>query len=178
MLAHRTQARLLEAPMAGLMPVTIEEANALLKDWGHYLGPCHRPFRQESYAFEVQGEPIGVAVSASIVSDHVQQYRREEVVELARLCVNPDHRWATRVVLRLWREVAAPRWKCWPVRATVAYSQTRRHEGDTYRFDGWTLMADGVGSSGGGSWSRKRYPTDAAHGKKRLWVWDYGRAGR
>ena len=111
----------------------------------------------ESYAFEVQSEPIGVAVSASIVSDHVQQYRREEVVELARLCVNPDHRWATRVVLRLWREVAAPRWKCWPIRAAVAYSQTRRHEGDIYRFDGWTLKADGAGSSGGGSWSRKRY---------------------
>ena len=84
------------------------------------------------------------------MSDHVQQYRREEVVELARLCVNPDHRWATRVVLRLWREVAAPRWKCWPIRAAVAYSQTRRHEGDIYRFDGWTLMADGVGSSGEG----------------------------
>jgi hypothetical protein len=96
-----------------------------------------------------------------------------EVVELGRLCSAPDARWSTRPMLRLWREVAAPRWPYWPVQAAVAYSQNGRHQGDIYRWDGWTRISDNCGSSGGGAWSRKRYATDAVHGKKSLWLWRY-----
>src|SRR3972149_2228405 len=107
------QGRLFYAPIAALMPITVLSANELLEKWGHYLGAVNRPFRQEAYALELDGRPISVTVSGSIVSDHVLEYGREEVVELARLCSSPEHRWATRVMLRLWREVAAPRWRCW-----------------------------------------------------------------
>jgi hypothetical protein len=101
---------------------------------------------------------------------------RGEVVELGRLCAAPEDRWATRPMLRLWREVAAPRWPHWAVSAAVAYSQNARHAGDIYRWDGWTRISDNCGSSGGGAWSRKRYATEAVHGRKSLWLWQYGGA--
>lgn len=100
---------------------------------------------------------------------------RGEILELARLCADPVHRnWATQPMLRLWRQVAAPRWPHWPVVAAVSYSQNARHGGNIYRWDGWTKIADNVGhSGGGGAWTRKRYATAAAHGPKSLWLWRY-----
>ena len=80
-------------------------------------------------------------------------------------------------MLRIWREVCAPRWHYWPVRAAVSYSQNQRHEGRIYRFDGWTKVTDQAGSTGGGAWSRKRYAGDAHHGKKTLWLWEYEQEG-
>jgi hypothetical protein len=164
-------ARLLDVPISGVYPCPVAEANTLLERFGHALGPARRPFRQEAFVLEVDGGPVAVAVSASIVNGPVAGYDRQEVVELARLAAAVP--WANRVMLRLWREVCAPRWASWPVRAAVAYSQNARHPGNLYRFDGWEKVRDDAGSSGGGSWSRKRYATDAAHGRKTLWVWRY-----
>jgi hypothetical protein len=159
------------APVMGLVPVDVEEANALSVDWVHYLGRCDRPFRSEGWCLDLDGEPIATAITSSIVSSTVDGYRCQEVVELARLCAR--ERWVTRVMLRLWREVCAPRYACWTPLAAVAYSQTSRHEGDIYRFDGWKCFTEAAGSSGGGTWARKRYATDAAHGKKKGWIWRY-----
>jgi hypothetical protein len=165
------------SPVAGLVPVSLAEANALLVEWGHYLGPCTRPFRNEAWALDVAGAPIGVAISSSIVGVSSAGYPKEEVVELSRLATS--ERWATRVLLRLWREVCAPRWESFgsragmPPLAATAYSQNDRHEGRIYRFDGWELVTENAGSSGGGAWSRKRYAGDAAHGRKRLWLWRF-----
>lgn len=158
----------------GLLQVTMSEANDLLAQWGHYLGPCHRPFHQEGWVLVVGATPVSVAVSASAVATRTADYPRDEVVELARLC--SAERWATRVMLRLWREVAAPRWQGWPVSAAVAYSANDRHEGRIYRFDGWERVTDRAGSSGGGTWSAKRRTGDAAHGRKTLWLWRYDQA--
>ena len=155
----------------GFVPCDLDEANDLLVRWGHNLGAVHRPFRSESWAFLVDGRPVSVAVSASVVSSTVAGFRRGEVVELARLA--SAERWANRLMLRWWREVAAQRWECWPVRAAISYSQNARHSGDLYRFDGWEKVSDDCGSTGGGAWSRKRYATDAVAGKKTLWVWRY-----
>lgn len=162
-------------PVAGLQPVDMATANALLVEWGHYLGPCNRPFGQEGWTFDVDGRPVAVAVSASIVSSTITDaegrcYQRGQVVELARLCSGEG--WATRVMLRLWREIAAPRWRHWPASVALAYSQNDRHEGRIYRFDGWTKVRTNCGSSGGGAWTRKRYATDAALGQKTLWLYE------
>ena len=155
-------------PVAGLATVPLDHANRLLADWGHYLGPVNRPFGAQAWVLDIDGEPVSVAVSTSTVSEHIaydettttgegddlevivqrKTLQRGELVELARLC--SAERWATRVMLRLWREVAAPRWPYWPVTAAVAYSQNSRHDGTLYRFDGWTRAADDCGSSGGG----------------------------
>lgn len=165
--------RLLDLPISGLYPLDIKDANRLLVEWGHRLGEIHRPFTMQAFALELDGEPISVAVSASVVSATVAGYRRTEVVECARLCSRPDSPWANRVALRLWRETCAPRWPDWPVRAAVSYSQNAYHRGDLYRFDGWERVRDDCGSSGGGAWSRQRYAGEAVYGKKSLWLWRY-----
>ena len=163
----------LMATAAGLTAVDRRQANTLLTEWGHYLGPCDRPFGAEGWVLEVAGRPVSVAVSASIVSSTAAGFDMREVVELARLCSAPGARWATRPMLRLWREVAAPAWRYWPVRAAVAYSANQRHPGDIYRFDGWQRVAVQAGSSGGGTWSGKRSDDHAARGAKSLWLWRY-----
>lgn len=160
-------------PVVGFVPIHLDEANGLLDEWGHYLGPVNRPFRSEAWVLDLDDEPVAVAVGASAVSDTVAGYQRGEVVELARLAAR--ERWATRVMLRLWREVAAPRYRLGPDHpaplAAVAYSQNARHEGNIYRFDGWTLVSSEAGSSGGGTWSSPRRRGDPALGRKRLWLW-------
>lgn len=165
--------RLFTMPVVGIMPMALEAANELLESWGHRLGSVHRPFHSEAFALEVQGAPVSVAVSASIVSNHVLDFGRQEVVELARLCSHPEAPWATRVMLRLWREVCAPLWPCWPIKAAVSYSHDGHGTGDVYRFDGWRKAATGCGSSGGGAWSRPRYASEAVYGPKTLWIWAY-----
>jgi hypothetical protein len=171
--ASATQIPLLHAPMVGLVPCSLDLANDLLVRWEHRLGPCHRPFRSEAFGLELDGRWVAVAISASVASNTVAGYRRQEVVELARLGRSPTAPWVLRVMLRLWREVCAPRWTCWPVKAAISYHKQAWHSGDIYRFDGWEKGSENCGSSGGGAWSRQRYAGDAAHGRKTLWVWRY-----
>lgn len=125
-------------PRVALIDLDLSAANELLEAWGHRLGPVNRPFRSEAWGLELHDRGIvSVAVSASTVSSTVDdgRYRREEVVELARLAASEP--WANRVMLRLWREVCAPAWPCWKVKAAVSYSHNALHRGDLYRFDGW-----------------------------------------
>lgn len=162
-----------------LVSVDLDEANALLEAWGHYLGACDRPFRNDGWVLDVLGEPAAVATSSSIVGESSAGFRKHEAVELSRLCARPGMNWTTRVMLRIWREVAAPQWPCPEPRsglsavAAVAYSKNDRHEGRIYRFDGWEKVTDRAGSGGGGQWSRKRATDDAANGAKTLWLWRY-----
>lgn len=161
------------ADRAALVDLTRTEANGLLTEWGHYLGGCDRPFGQQAVALLVAGDPVSVAVSASTVSPTVLGIPRREVVELARLCSAPGEAWATRVMLRLWRELVAPSWPHWPVTTAIAYSASNRHEGRVYRFDGWERAAGRAGSTGGGTWSKPRPVGHAARGPKSLWVWRF-----
>lgn len=165
---------------AGIAPTSLTEANALLVEWGHYLGPCQRPFGAEAWVLEVASRPVSVAVGASIVSTTVAGCPRNQVVELARLCSAPDARWATRPMLRLWREVAAPTFGAgydqpWTVRAAVAYSANTRHEGTIYRFDGWERANNRCGDGAGpaSTWTKPRGTDHPARGPKTLWIWRY-----
>jgi hypothetical protein len=162
---------------ASLRAISRAEANDLLLRWGHYLGPCRRPFHLDAWALVVDGEPLSVAVSASTVAPTTAGYARNELVELARLC--STEAWATRVMLRLWREVAARRWPCWPVRAAVVYSSNARHEGRIYRFDGWRRITTRAGNPPGrtSTWSRPRDSDHPASGRKTLWLWPYDDGG-
>lgn len=166
------QDRLFDAPMAGLYPFDVRDANRLLAAWGHKLGPVHRPFRQAAYAFEVANRIIAVAVSGSIVSATVDGYARTEVVELTRLCALPGNAWANRVMLRLWREVCAPAWPDWTPLAAVSYSHNAMHRGDIYRTDGWEKVTDKAGFTSGSNYGRGVADYVAA-GKKTLWLWRY-----
>lgn len=137
------------------------------------MGPCHRPFHQEAFGLEAGGRIVAVAISASIVNGPVGEFERNQVVELARQAASEP--WANRVMIRLWRELCAPLWPCWPVRAAVSYSHNGMHTGDLYRFDGWERWKTTAGSSGGGIWGRQRCQTEAVYGKKTLWGFRYER---
>ena len=104
------------------------------------MGGCNRPFGRQSFGLQIQGLGlVSVAVSASTVVGRCADYDRQEVVELARLASHSGHCWASRVCLRLWREIAPVAWadQYWPVKALVSYSNNARHTGNLYRFDGW-----------------------------------------
>lgn len=157
-------------PLASWQQVEPYQADRLLVAWGHYLGSCERPFGLQGFVLCLAGEPVSLAVSASTVAPRCAGFERGEVVELARLCSRPDHPELTRVALRLWRVTAAAEWLgamdhpdllasrgwTWQVKALVSYSDAVRHVGHVYRLDGWTKVAEVKGSSGGGTWSRKK----------------------
>ena len=169
--AQPVTGRPLMRSVAGLAVVRLAEANRLLAAWGHQLGPVHRPFGSQAWVLHVGAQPVAAAVSVSTVSDMTAGYPRTQLVELGRLCSREP--WANRVMLRLWREVAAPRWPYWEPAAAVSYSLNARHDGQLYRFDGWTKITTGAGSRGGRAWSRGQYAAPAAHGPKTLWLWRY-----
>lgn len=164
------------APAVGFFETELDAANTLLTDWGHYLGHSNRPFGAQAWRLDIAGQPVSIAVSASTVSSTVADYTRGQVVELARLCTRPDYRWATRVTLRLWREVGALAWPYWTPVAAVAYSDNTRHPGHIYRTDGWARVTCAAGSNGGGTWSTARGPDHPARGAKTLWLWQYPEA--
>lgn len=155
-------------PLATFDVISDTRADEALIAWGHYLEACDRPFGRQSFGLEVAGELVAVGVSASTVGATCGGWPRQRVVELARLVRRPDCRWATRVCLRLWRELAPKCWSSeyWPVGACVSYSDKTRHRGDIYRFDGWTKVAEVPGSSGGGTYSAKKERTP-----KSVWVY-------
>lgn len=165
-------------PAAGFFETDLGVANALIEDWGHYLGVNKRPFGAQAWRLDVAGEPVSVAISASTVSSTVAGFGRGHVVELARLCTKPGQRWATRVMLRLWREIGGPAWqqRYWRPVAAVAYSDNTRHPGNIYRLDGWRRVTDAAGSTGGGTWSTARGADHPARGPKSLWLWEYATA--
>lgn len=166
--------RLLECPIAGVNRISNGLCNDLLVKWEHKLGPCERPFLTESFAFEVDGEPIAVAMSCSIVHGPVAGYRTQQVVELARLA--SCNKWANRIMIRSWREILAPKYSAWKPLAVVSYSHNALHGGEIYRTDGWRKVTDKAGSTGkGGNWGRRGrgYANEAIHGLKTLWIWEY-----
>lgn len=166
------QPMLFAEPIAGLYPLTMREANALLTAWSHRLGPINRPFHSEAFALFLDQQLIALAVSTNAMGNPVAGYVRNEVVELGRLCAEPENHWANRVMLRLWREACAPRWPCWPVRAAISYSHNAMHRGDIYRTDGWELVKENAGATSGSNHGRPVADMRFA-GKKRLWRWIY-----
>jgi hypothetical protein len=145
-------------PLVAWDRVDDDVADACLEAWGHWLGPCNRPFGKQSWALWLDNQVVAVAVSASTVNAKCAGMDRKTVVELARLCAHPEHRDLTRVALRLWRVTAAGAWEAvyWPVQAYVSYANAIRHTGDIYRFDGWKKVADRPASRGWGGWQKDK----------------------
>lgn len=162
-------------PILGVSACHLDDANRLLEMWRHPLGPCERPFRSDAWTFDLEGEPIACAISASTVSATVAGIPRQEVVELARIARHPEHPFILRVMLRLWRVYLARSWPLWNVGTAVSYAIPGT-PGDLYRFDGWERIGQMKRSQGGGTWTK---PDPAASligdGKKTLWVYRYGK---
>lgn len=146
-------------------------ADEMLRDWGHWLGGCNRPYGRQSFGLVLGGRVLSVAVSASLRWP-VAGYARDRVVELARLASHPRHADLTRVCLRLWRKVAAAEWRprYWKVDAYVSYQDAVRHTGNIYRFDGWTLAE----RRRGGVTGRNARGGRRKYNPKNVWVWKLG----
>lgn len=156
-------------PLVAADEIDVYDANQLLDMWGHSLGACERPFEQRAFVLQVDGWPVAVTIHASPVSSTVDgEPRAEGLVELARICRHPDHPWATRPMLRLWREVFVHHWRSWPVRTAISYATPGR-EGQIYRHDGWERVGTVKPSAGGGTWSNPPKVNNLADGVKTLW---------
>lgn len=169
-------------PLLALRECSPGEAEDLLTRWEQPLGPCNRPFGQQEFVLDIEGEAVAMATSASTVSatfgDHpsVADLRRGQVVELARIARHPKHPFILRVMLRLWRVYLAHRWPYWPITAAVSYAIPGT-TGDLYRFDGWERVGRCQVSRGGGTWTKTSPKvSQIADGVKTLWVYRYAEA--
>lgn len=163
------------APIAHLEQIDRRELNRCLTDWGHRMGPLSRPaFAIDScHALFQHGEPVAITAASDTVREVVGStgLRRDEVVELARLCA--ARRDLCRPMLRLWREMLLPaiaeahgRW------AAVSYQDEALHSGDIYRFDGWMLL----GRAGRGGAPDKR--TGRIPRRMKVWGWPVAQSDR
>lgn len=151
-------------PLASFDEISLADANGLLSDWGHRMGPLLRgnSGALHCHALLVHGAPIGLACTSSLIRECVGgglgHLTRANTIELSRLCAAEP--WACRVVLRLWRELVFPGTGA---QAAVSYQDAKMHTGNTYRFDGWRRA--GFSHSG----------TDQRTGRrgrdKVIWVW-------
>lgn len=158
---------MLIAPICHIEAVDRTEANRLLVAWGHRMGPYTRP----SYAIEAHhalfehGEPVAVTMCGETVREVIGDsgVRRQDAVELARLCAAREH--LCRPMLRLWREMIFPAVAAAHGRTVaVSYQDESLHTGDVYRFDGWRLI--GKGGRGG-----RDNRTGRPGRKLRIWGW-------
>jgi hypothetical protein len=145
--------------------IRLDEANACLVAWKHRMGPFRRPDfggKARAHGLRHHGELVAITIADRAISEHVAGIRREDVIELARVCA--VRRNLNRVVVRLWREfVLPPMAREWGASWAVSYQHATMHSGDLYRFDGWQQL--GRSSSG----------TDKRSGRrgysKVIWGW-------
>lgn len=151
-----------EMAVASLVTISKEQANALLKQWQHKMGPCNRGNASGvCHALLHGSQPVAVTVVHSLIActvGGVKGLHRDNCIELARLCAARSC--LCRVMLRLWREFVFP---TQGVDFACSYQDIDIHTGQTYRFDGWRRV--GVSRSG----------TDTRSGRKgrvkAVWVW-------
>jgi hypothetical protein len=155
-------------------PITKRQANDLLVEFGHPLGPFTRPFGFQAWGLAIDGVAVAVAVSGSTVGARSAGYTRRQVVDLARIARHPNHPGVMRVMLRLWRDYLGPRWPYWdePPQAAVSYCLPGK-TGNLYRFDGWRKYGDCRPWAGGGTWSRPSKANGLADGVKGLYFYEY-----
>lgn len=142
-------------PLATFDAISINEANRLLAEWGHAMGPLNRPMQgsllscggDAAHALFHEGRPVAVVTTSNLIGSHVAghpEMTRENTCELSRLCAS--RRDLCRVALRLWREfVWSPMSGRFPW--AISYQDANLHKGDVYRFDGW----EAIGASRSGA---------------------------
>lgn len=118
--------------------ITLDEINRCLVDWDHKMGPLQRPdfgFAR-FHGLRHSGELVAVVAADQLIPPETCGLRREEAMELTRLCAcRPD---LCRVALRLWREFVFPALsRSWGTPWAISYQDRRLHSGNVYRFDGW-----------------------------------------
>lgn len=155
------------APIASFTECTLDEANRLLVEWKHKMGPLNRGDEHYGasgyYVLVHHDAPIAVATHSGLIRSHagggLDQLTRDNTIELSRLCAARPG--ICRVMLRLWRECVFP---TLGRRFALSYQDADLHSGNTYRFDGWKRSP-----------KMSRSGTDSRGGKKGRdkWLWYY-----
>ena len=147
----------------GFDSISIEEANGLLIEWGHKMGPLHRGNQGAlCHALTHEWDPVAVTMASNLIAPVVgggcDWMTRENTIELARLCARRPG--LCRVALRLWREFVFP---LLGYEYAVSYQDADLHNGNTYRFDGWQRVG------------RSRSGTDTRSGRpgRDKWIWQW-----
>jgi hypothetical protein len=150
-------------PLVTFEEIDLAAANECLVAWGHKMGPLERGNQAGvHYALCHDGRPVAVAMTSTLIRERVGgglgHLTRENTCELSRLCA---HRAGLcRVALRLWREFVFP---ATGYEYAISYQDADIHNGNTYRFDGWTREAFSRSGTDSRSGRRGR--------KKWIWVW-------
>lgn len=151
-------------PIVSFDAITLPELNRCLVAWGHKMGPWNRPDYGNArfHGLRHDGDLVAVTALDQLITAEVQGLRRDQAIELGRVCAARPG--LNRVAVRLWREFVFPavcreRGVTW----AISYQDAVLHSGDLYRFDGWVKL--GTSSSG----------TDARSGakgrRKVIWGW-------
>lgn len=143
---------------------SLEEANELLVQWEHRMGPLKRGNQSaKCHILESDSQPLSVVTASHLIRSRVGgvslSLTRDNTIELSRLC-SATHG-LNRVCLRLWRELVFPKLN---FRYAISYQDSKMHKGNLYRFDGWKR----VGFSHSGKDTRSGRPGR----DKFVWLWE------
>jgi len=151
-------------PLISFDTCTLNQANECLVAWGHRMGPLSRG-NQGAWCHTLMhdGNPVAVTTASYLIAPVVggaAHLTRANTVELSRLCAARSG--LCRVALRLWREFVFP---SLGFENAISYQDADLHNGATYRFDGWTRIA------------QSRSGTDTRSGRpgRNKWVWHWRR---
>lgn len=149
-------------PLVEFTDCSLHEANTLLAAWNHKMGELKRGNQGAwCHVLLANGEPQAVTTASHLIAANVggglKQLTRENTVELSRLCaVRPG---LCRVALRLWREYV---WPTLGFEFAISYQDADLHNGNTYRFDGWSRV---------GQLARSGPDTRSGRPGRTKWVW-------
>ena len=131
-------------PLIQFDAIDSDTLNRCLVDWGHRMGPLHRPRFGHfggAHGLEHEGRLIAVVATEALITSETCGLSRDDAFELARVCaVRPT---LCRVAVRLWREFVFPA-MCAAAQAkwAISYQDATLHTGNLYRHDGWVRLGE------------------------------------
>lgn len=155
-------------PLVAFDAIDTDALNRCLTDWGHRMGPLHRPQFGHfggAHALFHEGQPVAVVATEQLAVAHTVGLSRADAFELARVCaMRPD---LCRVVLRLWRAFAFPAFcRASGCSWAISYQDRALHTGALYRHDGWVRL----GQTSSGTDPRARGGERRGR-RKTVWGW-------
>ena len=160
-------------PLVWFDRIDRREANQLLIEWQHKMGPIKRQVDSEvCHVLIASGAPVALTAASTLIRENVGgglgHLTRENTIELSRLCASRSG--LCRIALRIWREFVFPGLG-FP--SAISYQDADLHSGATYRFDGWQRV--GFSHSGTGHQPPEVRSGRAAAGERKKgrdkWIW-------
>lgn len=133
---------MLLTPLVSFDAISMDELNSCLVEWGHKMGPLHRPRYGTfggAYGLRHESRLVAVVAHEKMIAANTCGISRAAAFELARVCAERPH--LCRAVLRLWREFVFPTAaRVGRFEWAISYQDRVEHRGDLYRHDGWVRL--------------------------------------